>query len=74
MVNDQSFVMEPAWAFALQLDERAKFVIEGGLYDDAVYTEPLGGISTGVDTCGEVCGPGRCGTGGEAIRLERLKT
>ena len=29
-----------------RLKRLATFVIEGGLYDDAVYTEPLGGIST----------------------------
>ena len=55
------------------MGERAKFVIEGRLYNDAVYTEPLGGIYADVDTCGEVYGPGRYGAGGGAIRLPRLK-
>ena len=55
------------------MGERAKFVIEGRLYNDAVYTEPLGGIDADVDTCGEVYGPGRYGAGGGAIRLPRLK-
>ena len=66
--------LEPLAApMRLQMDERAKFVIEGGLYNDAVHSEPLGGIYADVDTCGEVYGPGRCGTGGGAIRLPRLK-
>ena len=73
VVNDQSFVVEPGH-LRLQMDERAKFVIEGGLYNDAGHTEPLGGIYADVDTCGEVHGPGRYGTGGGAIRLPRLKT
>ena len=57
-----------------QMADQAKFVIDPGLYNDAVYTEPLGGIYADVDTCGEVYGPGRHGTGGGAIRLPRLKT
>ena len=72
VVNDQSFVMEPGH-LRLQVDEQAKFVIEGGLYNDAVHSEPLGGIYKDVDTCGEVYGPGRYGAGGGSIRLPRLK-